>query len=336
MIKKTLYFLLLFVLALGTQAKKSIIFETDMGNDVDDAWALDMLHKYADEGKIRLLAVMLNKEGVGPCQYVDLMNTWYGRPAIPIGRALRENKSVEGMPNFTSIVADMKGNDGSPLYPHKINSLADCTDAVTLYRQILSKQKDHSVTIVSVGFSGNLAALLHTGPDKYSALSGRELVERKIESMVVMAGHIKNPDYVEYNVMNDIPSCHEVFANWPTEIVVTPFELGKAALLPADCLKKDFSWTNHHPVLDGIMAARGKYENYPTWDMTAVVYAVEGCAGYFTLSLPGTITVTERGCTHYQADAHGHHRYLTTDHNQCPLLVQRMRDLVARKPKNKK
>lgn len=44
-------FLLLFLcLATAVQAGRNIIFETDMGNDVDDAWALDMLHKYADRG----------------------------------------------------------------------------------------------------------------------------------------------------------------------------------------------------------------------------------------------------------------------------------------------
>ncbi len=333
--RKTLL-LLLLCLAQAVQAGRSIIFETDMGNDVDDAWALDMLHKYADEGKARLLAVMLNKEGVDPCRYVELMNTWYGRPRIPIGHAQRERKSMEVMPNFTTAVANMKAEDGTPLYPHTISSLTDTPDAVTLYRRLLSKQKDHSVTIVSVGFSGNLAALLHTGADRYSPLSGRELVARKVASLVVMAGHITDPNYAEYNVVNDIPSCREVFASWPTEIVVTPFEVGLAAKLPGACLRDDFGWTAHHPVLDGVMAARGKYEDYPTWDMTAVLYAVEGCAGYFTLSLPGTITVTERGCTHYQADSRGHHRYLACDHNQQPLLVQHMRDLVARKPKNKK
>lgn len=333
--RQTLLLLLLF-LAQAMQARHNIIFETDMGNDVDDAWALDMLHKYADQGQVRLLAVMLNKEGVNPCRYVELMNTWYGRPGIPVGRALREEKSMEVMPNFTSIVANKKGTDGTPLYPHKISRISDCPDAVTLYRRLLAKQKDHSVTIVSVGFSGNLAALLHTGGDRYSPLSGRELVARKVAGLVIMAGHMANPDYAEYNVVNDIPSCREVFASWPTEIVVTPFELGKAAKLPGDCLRNDFGWTEHHPALDGVFAARGKYEDYPTWDMTAVVYAVEGCAGYFTLSSPGTITVTEKGYTHYVADSQGKHRYLTSEGNQCTLLVQRMRELVARKPKNKK
>lgn len=330
--------LLLTILCMAQlmQAKQAIIFETDMGNDVDDAWALDMLHKYADEGKARILAVMLNKEGVGPCQYVELMNTWYGRPRIPVGRAIRTSTSTGGIPCFPEIVASKKADDGSQLYPHKISQLWDCPDAVTLYRRLLTRQKDHSVTIVSVGFSGNLVALLHSGADRYSPLSGRELVMRKVKSLVVMAGHISDPGYREYNVINDIPSCQEVFRMWPTEIVVTPFELGLNAPLPADCLRKDFGWTQHHPVLDGIKEAWGEYKDYPTWDMTGVLYAVEGCAGYFTLSASGTITVTDEGCTLYKAHSEGKHRYLITDSKQRSLLIQRMRHLVAQIPKNQK
>ena len=44
-------------LALGLQARRqNVIFETDMGNDVDDALAIDMLYKFAKDGDIRLMA----------------------------------------------------------------------------------------------------------------------------------------------------------------------------------------------------------------------------------------------------------------------------------------
>ena len=55
--------------------KLRIIFETDVGNDVDDAMALDMLYKYLDQEKIDLLAVMINKSAAAPAEYMDIMNT---------------------------------------------------------------------------------------------------------------------------------------------------------------------------------------------------------------------------------------------------------------------
>ena len=66
-------------------APLSVIMETDIGNDIDDALAMDMLYKYIDAGKINLLAVNINKEGIYPSEYVDILNTWYGYPDIPIG-----------------------------------------------------------------------------------------------------------------------------------------------------------------------------------------------------------------------------------------------------------
>ena len=69
----------------GGSPELNIIFDTDMGNDVDDALALDMLYKYMDAGKIDLKAIMLDKEGYAGPEFLDIMGTWYGYPDIPGG-----------------------------------------------------------------------------------------------------------------------------------------------------------------------------------------------------------------------------------------------------------
>ena len=95
--KSKLYLIGLLVLALSSCTSKKqqtaeitpnvpkIILETDIGNDVDDALALDMLYKYLDAGDIDLLGITINKEGTYPAEYTDIMNTWYDYPQIPIG-----------------------------------------------------------------------------------------------------------------------------------------------------------------------------------------------------------------------------------------------------------
>ena len=62
-----------------------IIFDTDMAEDVDDVGALSILHALADAGEAEILACMISAphEYVGPC--IDVINTYYGRPNIPIG-----------------------------------------------------------------------------------------------------------------------------------------------------------------------------------------------------------------------------------------------------------
>ena len=70
--------------ALG-QTPAGIIFDTDMGNDVDDAMALAMLHAFESRGECRLIAVTITKDNPWSAVYVDLVNTFYGRGHIPIG-----------------------------------------------------------------------------------------------------------------------------------------------------------------------------------------------------------------------------------------------------------
>ena len=64
---------------------EKIIFDTDVGGDVDDAGALAVLHALADRKEIEILAigVVIGHEDAVP--YVDAVNTWYGRPDLPIG-----------------------------------------------------------------------------------------------------------------------------------------------------------------------------------------------------------------------------------------------------------
>ena len=87
--KLLLVVLALFTLSTVEAAKKpiKIIFDTDMGNDVDDVIALDMLYKYQDEGVIDLLGILSSKREGGSVKFIDAMNTLYGYPNIPIGIA---------------------------------------------------------------------------------------------------------------------------------------------------------------------------------------------------------------------------------------------------------
>lgn len=291
------------------RTSKNIIFETDMGNDVDDALAIDMLYKYSKQGRINLMAVMLNKEGEFPPKYIDLLNTWYGQKRVPIGLSFRSNQSIVAGANYTQVVCEMEDEKGKPLYKRSIKDYGKLLPAVKLYRKLLSKADDTSVTIISVGFSTNLALLLDTEGDEYSPLTGKELVGRKVKRLVAMAGHMENPKYAEYNVVNDVASCQRVFREWPSPIVISPFELGLQICYPAQSIEHDFTWTEHHPIVDSYKAYLKKIEDRPTWDMTAVLYAIDP-QQLFNISPAGRITVTDEGFTHYEQDAAGRHYYL--------------------------
>lgn len=329
--KKLVLLLTMLCFGFGMRAQRmNVIFETDMGNDVDDALAIDMLYKYNKQKRINLMAVMLNKEGEFPPKYIDLLNTWYGQKRIPIGVSPRADKSLVAGTNYTQVVCEKLDEKGKPLYKRSIKDYSKLLSAVKLYRKLLAKAEDASVTIVSVGFSTNLALLLDTKADEYSPLTGKELIAQKVKRLVTMAGHIENPKYAEYNVVNDVAACQRVFNEWPTPIYMSPFELGLQVRYPAQSIENDFTWTKHHPIVDSYKVYLKKIEDRPTWDLTAVLYAIDP-QQFFNISPAGKIVVTNEGYTHYKQDAAGKHFYLFITPEQAKAILEYFVTMVTAK-----
>jgi inosine-uridine nucleoside N-ribohydrolase len=302
--------LIAFIAAgLCAAAQVRVIFDTDMGNDVDDALALAILHAFETRGEAKLLAVTVTKDNPYAAVLVDVIDTFYRRGEIPIGM-VRNGKTPNDSP-MIRVPCERLNPGGSFVYPRRM-ALGAAPDAVAILRQTLAREEDASVTIVQVGFSTNLARLLDSGADQYSPLSGAQLVARKVRLLVAMAGHFP-PAQPEYNVVTDVPSAQKVFAEWPSPVVFSGFEVGAALLYPARSIEHDFSWVRDHPVVDA-------YRNYmhmpydrPSWDLTAALYAVRPDAGYFKLSAEGTVRVDEKGNTLFTPLAGGKHRYLILD-----------------------
>src|ERR1700684_1280862 len=76
---------LLLLLSTLVFAQVPLIFDTDMGNDIDDALALALLHALESRGECRIIAVTITKDNQWAAPYIDLVNTFFGRPNIPIG-----------------------------------------------------------------------------------------------------------------------------------------------------------------------------------------------------------------------------------------------------------
>ena len=313
----------------------AVIFETDLGNDVDDALALDLLYKYQDAGKIRLLAVNLNKNGEAPAEYADILNTWYGYPDIPIG-IIRDGAECEtdAAVNYAKAVVDLKDAEGKPLFARSHPGYADYPEAVSLYRKLLAAEPDSSVVIASVGFSTNLIRLLNTAADDYSPLTGAELVAKKVKLLVTMAGDFSGSGHREYNVIKDIPAAQVIFGQWPTPVVTSPFELGIQVKYPATSIENDFSWAPQHPVVEAYKAYLPMPYDRPTWDPTAVLYAVEG-GDWFTVSAPGRIEVTDEGRTLFTEDPVGTRRYLSVTEEQRAAILQHFVEMITAAPKGR-
>jgi len=332
-------FILLSGCSLSTnkQNKQSgipVIFETDMGNDVDDALALDMLYKYSNMGMVHLLGIGTNKDSPYSIEFLDLMNTWYGYPYLPLGKITKGADCENDATNYATATCLYQENGKSP-FKRTHKDYGKIPEAPLFYREILAKQSDNSVVIVSVGFSSNIARLLDTQPDQFSPLTGKELVAKKVKLLSMMAGNIVDSTMKEYNVVKDIPAVQKIFCEWPSTVVISPFDVGIAILFPASVIENGLNYANPNPL-------KIAYESYlpmpydrPTWDLTSVLYAVEGIKDYFNISEWGRIEVDDEAHTRFFQDSKGKHAFLSVSSEQAEIIKKRLVELVSMQPKNK-
>ena len=280
-----------------TKEPVKIIFDTDIGPDYDDAGALAMLHAFADQDEAEILAIMASNKHELVAPVIDIINTYFGRPNLPIGVPKDSGVNITSSSLWPEMIVQQ--------YPHTLQSNAEPTDAIPLYREILSQEADHSVTIVTVGFLTNIANLLKSPPDTYSPLNGKDLVVKKVEKLVVMGG--KFPEGEEFNFVKDSLATQYMVENWPTPITFSGFEIGEKILTGDVLVTRDFE---NNPIKD-IYQFSFEKENTKarmSWDQTAVLVAVRGVSPYFDLK-PGYCEVDEHGYNHW-VDSTTMHRYL--------------------------
>jgi inosine-uridine nucleoside N-ribohydrolase len=310
-----------------------IIFDTDIGNDVDDALALGLLHALADRGACELLGVTITRsdELAGP--FVDAVNTFYGRPDLPIGfiRAKPETDASKFL-----LLAEAR--DGDRLrYPHDLKRSSDAPDSVRLLRQLLVAQPDGSVVMVQVGYFSNFAALLDTPADQLSPLTGRELVKQKVKRLSVMAGAFQTIDdnnhFTEFNVYKDIPAAQKLARDWPTPIVWSGFEIGIALPYPAVSIERDYRYLAHHPLAEAYQLYNPTPHERPTWDLTSALFAVQPDRDFFGLSKTGKVTVEDDGFTRFTPQLNGRDRFLKLDGTQIVRVREALVQLSSQPPK---
>ena len=310
-----------------------LIFDTDMGNDIDDALALGVIHALQSRGECELLAVTLSKDNDLAAPFVDLVNTFYGRGQIPLG-VVRNGKTPENSRYLTDTVK--ASADGQPRFPHKLRSGKEAPEAVGLLRQTLAAQPDRSVALVVVGFSTNIARLLESPSDQHSPLTGKELVTRKVRLLSMMAGMFSEKNRVkEYNVYIDSAEAQKVFAEWPTPLVTSGFEIGQAIKFPASSIERDFGYMKHHPLKHAYELYQKMPYDRETWDLTSVLYAVRPDHGYFGLSSAGKIRVDSQDVTQFDPVDGGQQRHLTVTAEQIARVREALIQLASQPPANR-
>lgn len=299
-----------------------LILDTDIGNDVDDALALAMIHALESRGEVKLLAVTITKDNRYAAPFVSLVNSFYGQPDVPIG-VVHHGKTPQDAA-MLRVPVEQKDAGGHYIFPRKIQDGSDAPGAVQLLQRILREQPDHSVSIAQIGFSTNLARLIQ-------APGGRDLVARKVKTLYLMAGNFSKP-IPEFNVDTDPQSAAYLFAHWPTPMIFSDFNIGLVITFPYSAIARDFGYVAHHPIAEAYKIYVGKPVDHPDWDSTAVLEAIRPDRGYFNLSQPGDVKLGPKSTTIFVPDPHGNARYLILKPGEVSRLRQLIATLVSQPP----
>ena len=117
------------------------------------------------------------------------------------------------------------------------------------------------------------------------------------------------------------PAARKFFAECPSPIVLTPFEIGKQVVYPGRSIAEDFGWAEHHPMVEAYKAYHEMPYDRPTWDVIATYYVLPHEPSSLTLSIPGRITVDEQGFIFFTPDKAGQHRYITASDRQAGMIL---------------
>ncbi len=293
-----------------TENLPQIIFDTDMGGDIDDLGALYALHTYADQNLCTIAAVMSSWSMEHHVAGIDAVNTYFGRPDIPIG-------AHEGTPFAKEEYTWFLGKEYESTVSH-----ATAMKTTPLYRKLLATAKDTSITVVVTGRLNNIYALLQSAPDDYSNLNGMNLVSQKVARFYIMGGNYLDPTRNEANFKHGGPGVTQyVVENCTRPMIFNGGKIGEAKFGYGTGTRIN-EWHDDHilkagygyffknpPEWTGLSSAE-EIAPWSIWDIITVQVAVTGTQDYFDVVTEGSNMVMEDGTNRWVSDPDKDHRYL--------------------------
>jgi inosine-uridine nucleoside N-ribohydrolase len=187
----------------SAEAKTPVILDTDIGDDIDDTWALVMLLK-SPELDPKLITTTCGKAEYR-AKLIAKMLTIAGRTDIAIGLGEGGHDGTGGQQQW---VADYKLGD----YRGTVHQ-----DGAAAIIDLISRSPE-PLTVISLGPSHTLAAVLKRRPDiagkaNYVGMQGS-----------VFKGYDGGPVCAEYNVASNVPAARTVLAAPWKQITITPLD----------------------------------------------------------------------------------------------------------------
>lgn len=236
---RILTIIIIFTLCLpfGNSTPISVIYDSDIGDDIDDTWALGLLLS-SPEFDVKLVVGDQGRTQYRAKLFAKFLET-AGRTDIPVGLGLNVNSTGEG--HQAEWVKDYQLSK----YPGKI--IEDGVQAII--DTIMNSEEP--VTLIAVGPLPNIAEALKREPKiaekaKFVGMHGS-----------VRLGYDGNKTVsAEYNVIADAKACQTVFSA-PWDMTITPLDTCGLVVLKGEHYQK--VKTSSNPIAKAII------ENYGLW-----------------------------------------------------------------------
>jgi len=317
-----------------TTKVRNIIFDTDIGDDCDDAGALALLHRLCGKGEVNLLAVTACYASPYVAGCIDAINTYYGRK-VPVGINYKNKMENIGIQGDRGVYTDAICREFPNRFPaENYGTLLTPPDTLAVLRQSLAEAEEDSVTLVITGSLASAARLVQSQPDEISPLTGSELIRQKVNRTVIMGGRfygtwpmpiILEDDSIvtwEWNIHLDISAAQTVCNLWPGKLIFSSYEIGLWCVSMKEYVEKA-------PKDDPVRRAyevHGSRKGRSSWDHTAILEAVRP-EQYWYYHPWGKITVDDEGITTWNPQEDGMHTYLIPKYDY-DMVCQTIDDLV--------
>ena len=211
---------------------EKIIIDTDIGDDVDDAFAVALAVRSPELQILGISTTFGDTET--RAKLLDRLLGETGHPEIPV--AIGDPSHVES--NFTQRQYAKGGHFARPSHPKAVDFILE---------QIRRYPDD--ITLVAIGPLVNIGALIDKDATAFRKLRRVVLMGGSIERGYGDLGYSKphGPD-AEWNIKNDIPSAQKLFAS-DTPIFMMPLD---STQLKLDEVKRAFLFQAGTPITDAL------------------------------------------------------------------------------------
>jgi purine nucleosidase len=255
---------------------EKVIIDTDIGDDIDDAFAVALALRSPELQILGITATFGDTET--RARLLDRFLSETGHPEISVAAG----KPTPPKSNFTQRRYAESGHFSKSSHPEAVAFLLD---------QI--RRYPGQITLIAIGPLMNVGAAIEKDPATF----------RKLKRVILMGGSFQRgygdvgygpptPPQPEWNILNDIPSAQKLFAAG-VPLFVMPLD---ATQLKLDEVKRAFLFSQGTPVTDAVTILYHQWgQETPTlFDPMTIAFAVHPA---LCPTVPMHIRVDEKGMT---------------------------------------